>query len=265
MRIAFPAFPPMLERLVHRSLPGHLHVAGSFMDSTQYDDDYVKALFDRMGRTYDLTNVVSSFGFSELWRWQCVAQAPILSGQHVCDMMAGTGECWRYILRRGAARVTSIDFSHYMADRQRKRREKSGLSVTVLEENATATSLQAESVDHVVSAFGLKTLSHEALVAFVEEIRRILKPGGTFSLLEISYPQRWVLSWFYRMYLSKGIPFIGKFCLGDIDCYRMLGEYTREFGSCASVIELFREAGLEVEMKEHFFGCATSLVGCKRA
>jgi demethylmenaquinone methyltransferase/2-methoxy-6-polyprenyl-1,4-benzoquinol methylase len=236
------------------------------MDSTQYEDDYVKALFDRMGRTYDLTNVISSFGFSELWRWQCVAQAPIRFGQHVCDMMAGTGECWRYILRRGAASVTSVDFSHYMSDRQRKRREKAGAAapVTVLEENATATSMPAGSMDHVVSAFGLKTLNHDSLVGFAREIRRILKPGGTFSLLEISYPQRWVLGWIYRMYLSKGIPFIGKFCLGDIDCYRMLGEYTRAFGSCASVIGVFREAGLEVEMKEHFFGCATSLVGCKR-
>jgi demethylmenaquinone methyltransferase/2-methoxy-6-polyprenyl-1,4-benzoquinol methylase len=234
------------------------------MDAGQYDDDYVKALFDRMGRTYDLTNVISSFGFSEFWRWQCVAQAPIQPGQHVCDMMGGTGECWRYILGRGAARVTSIDFSHYMADRQRKRRAKGGFPAEVLEENATATSLESESVDHVVSAFGLKTLSHEAVAAFAGEIRRILKPGGTFSLLEISYPQRWIFSWIYRVYLSKGIPFIGKFCLGDIDCYRMLGEYTREFGSCSSVIEAFRDAGLEVEMKEHFFGCATSLVGSRR-
>ncbi|HSI65676.1 MAG TPA: class I SAM-dependent methyltransferase [Candidatus Saccharimonadia bacterium] len=233
------------------------------MDSTQYDDDYVKALFDRMGRTYDLTNVISSFGFSEFWRWQCVAQASIKPGQHVCDMMAGTGECWRYILRRGATALTSVDFSHYMAERQRERHRRTAAPATVLEENAIATALAEGSVDHVVSAFGLKTLNHESLVGFACEIRRILKPGGTFSLIEISYPKRWILSWFYRWYLNRGIPFIGKFCLGDIDCYRMLGEYTRAFGSCASAVDVFREAGLEVEMKEHFFGCATSLVGCK--
>lgn len=55
-----------------------------------------------MGRTYDLVNLVSSFGFSAFWRRQCVANLPITPGACVCDMMAGTGECWSHILRRGA-------------------------------------------------------------------------------------------------------------------------------------------------------------------
>lgn len=239
------------------------------MDSSRYDDAYVKALFDRMGRTYDVMNVVSSFGFSEFWRWQCVANVPIQKGQQVCDMMAGTGECWRYLRWRGAAMVTAVDFSHYMAERQRARRVKTkagagdSMDVAVLEENATATSLADASMDHVVCAFGLKTLNPAALEGFAREIHRVLKPGGHFSLLEISLPESWIMGRLYQWYISVGIPFIGKVWLGDIDCYRMLGEYTQAFGSCESVVGVFREAGLEAEVKRHFFGCATSLMGRK--
>ena len=61
-----------------------------------HDDAYLQALFDRMGPTYGLINVLSSFGFSELWRRACVANAGVRSGDRVCDMMSGSGECWRF-------------------------------------------------------------------------------------------------------------------------------------------------------------------------
>ena len=71
-----------------------------------HDDAYLQRLFDRMGPTYGLMNVLSSFGFSELWRRTCVANAEVRSGDRVCDMMSGSGECWRYLWARGGAVVT---------------------------------------------------------------------------------------------------------------------------------------------------------------
>ena len=50
-----------------------------------HDDQFVRDLFDKMGPTYDRINVISSFGFSEWWRRQCVNNANIATGEHVCD------------------------------------------------------------------------------------------------------------------------------------------------------------------------------------
>ncbi len=233
------------------------------MIQPRYDDIYVQALFDRMGRTYDLVNLVSSFGFSAFWRRQCVANLPITPRAFVCDMMAGTGECWSHILRRGANPVISIDFSQVMTERQKLRRLSKGLPIDVRCENAVATSIPPESVDFVVSAFGLKTLGDDGLVRFGSEIRRILKPNGHFSLLEISCAEDWCLGWLYRWYVASIIPLIGKICLGDIECYRTLGVYTKAFGSCERVATVFRDLGLKVSVRSHFFGCATSLLGGK--
>lgn len=233
------------------------------MAKLQYDDAYVAQLFDRMGSTYDLVNRLSSFGFCELWRYQCVRHAQIQPGAVVCDMMAGSGECWPYLRRRAVSKIIAVDFSPVMIQRQRQRSKGGKLPIEVREENATHTSLPARSVDCVVGAFGLKTLSEESLAAFAREIARILKPGGRVSLFEISSAEGWWLGALYRWYVSVLIPQIGKLLLGDIECYRMLGVYTRAFGSCERVAPIFARAGLPVEVRRHFFGCASALVGIK--
>lgn len=47
------------------------------MQPISYDDAHVKSLFDRMGRTYDLVNMVSSLGFSVHWRRECARNLAI--------------------------------------------------------------------------------------------------------------------------------------------------------------------------------------------
>jgi len=233
------------------------------MHAPNYDDQYVGQLFDRMGPSYDLVNRVSSFGFCEMWRYQCVRSVPITTVAVVCDMMSGSGECWPYILPHKPARIVSVDFSPVMTQRQAKRLGARNLPVVIQCENATCTTLDSGSVDFVVGAFGLKTLSRSGLAAFAREIQRVLKPVGQFSLLEISDPSGWTLAPLYRWYVSRIIPWIGRLLLGDMECYRMLGVYTEAFGSCERVAELFQQAELNVATRKHFFGCATALVGSK--
>ncbi len=228
--------------------------------ANRHDDAYVQDLFDRMGKTYGLMNAVTSFGFSFLWRAQCVTNAAVGPNERVCDLMAGTGECWAHALKRGAS-VVSVDFSPVMCDLQSKRAKQLALPVEVRCENALRTSLPDESFDCVIAGFGLKTLSAEAVTDFAREIRRILKPGGRLSLIEISTATGWWLAPLYRWYLRAVIPRIGRLFLADIECYRMLGIYTEDFVSCERVRPAFERAGLEVAVKAHFFGCATSLVG----
>lgn len=94
-----------------------------------YDSEYLANLFDRMGPTYDIVNVVTSFGFCNVWRRQCVAGARLGLGAEVADLMAGSGECWPYLLPKigPEGKIHSVDFSNVMSDRQRKRQAKHGL------------------------------------------------------------------------------------------------------------------------------------------
>lgn len=231
-----------------------------------YNPAAVRDLFDEMSATYGMVNVISSFGFCKRWRRQCVDQVPLQPGMTVCDLMTGMGEAWGPI---GAAlqlrgRVLAVDFSSEMcrrAEANRARRPSS--DITVLKADALACSIGDASVDCVISTFGLKTLSDAQKASCAHEIARILKPGGMFSLLEISVPQQQILRIPYMFYLKRVIPIIGRFLLGNPENYRMLGIYTEQFQSCEDMLPVLRAAGLEAGYRSFFFGCATAVFGFK--
>jgi ubiquinone/menaquinone biosynthesis methyltransferase len=233
-----------------------------------YDEEYVARLFDEMGPSYDVMNLVSSFGFSEIWRAQCVRNISVHKGAVVADLMAGSGECWGYLRRRvqREGKILSVDFSRVMCDRQRRRLQRFvGTNIVISCENALSLSLSNESVDFVISAFGLKTLDDASLTRLTTEIKRVLRKGGSCSLLEISVPDAAILRACYMFYIKKIIPSIGRIFLKNIECYKMLGIYTEAFRSCVGAAESFRRAGFEVQFKSHFFGCASSIVATKSA
>ena len=231
------------------------------MAHPNYDQQYITQLFDQMGPSYNATNVVSSFGFSEIWRAQCVGNLTLARGSAVADLMAGSGECWPYIQRRigSQGKIIAVDISSVMCHRQKPRLDRMRMAVDSRCENALSMSLPDLSVDHVICAFGLKTFDLDQTRRFAAEVFRILRPGGTCSLLEISVPNNRLLQLAYGFYIGSCIPLIGKICLGGIDSYRMLGVYTTAFGSCRRVASLFEQAGFAVQLRSHFFGCATSL------
>jgi ubiquinone/menaquinone biosynthesis C-methylase UbiE len=67
----------------------------------------------------------------------------------------------------------------------------------------------------VISGFGLKTFNDKQLVQLANEIDRILKPNGKFSLIDVSVPKIRILKPFYMFYLKNIIPILGKVFLGS--------------------------------------------------
>ncbi len=231
-----------------------------------YDPNFVKSLFDEMSKTYGITNYLSSFGFCERWRRQCIQLATIKPGMLVYDLMTGMGECWNLINRRlrNEGKLIALDISEAMCSRaSAQRSQMPSLEVELLNEDFLNNSLPDSKADCVISSFGLKTFSDEQKAVVAQQIARILKPGGTYSLLEISVPSSSVLRAPYMTYLKYCIPVTGKLLLGNPDNYRMLGIYTEKFKDCGYMKDLLEKAGLTVELKSFFFGCATALCGSK--
>src|SRR5262245_27095966 len=229
-----------------------------------YESEFVRELFGDMASSYGVTNLVSSFGFCQRWREQCIELAVIQPGMTVCDLMSGMGETWAAIGQRlrGTGSVVALDFCPQMCAGARRQQERRQLrNVSVLEEDVFGNSIPSASADRVVSSFGLKTFSDRQARDLAVEIARILRPGGRYSLLEISVPAYALLRWPYMFYLRYVIPIVGLLFLGHPRCYRMLGVYTAAFENCGRMATFLREAGLHVEYRSLFFGCATAVVG----
>ena len=232
-----------------------------------YEPKFVERLFDNMSSSYTKMNYITSFGFSERWRRQCVEEIDIEGGKVVVDLMTGMGECWKHILKNSDSnsQLIGLDFSSGMINRAERRKLKfSDANITLLKENVFDNSIESGSADCVISGFGLKTFNDEQLVQLANEIDRILKPSGKFSLIDVSVPKIRTLKPFYMFYLKNIIPILGKVFLGSPETYKMLGIYTQEFGNSKNVYGIFKKANFEVEYIEYFFGCASGIKGVKK-
>ena len=233
-----------------------------------YDPVFVANLFDRCSSNYRWWSAVSSFGFVYLWRRQCVAGlAPqAQSGSIAVDLMAGTGEVWPHLLRRfpDLGPITALDISHRMhLEAVDRLHSQYADRITHLEADALQTDLPTEFADLVVSTFGLKTFDAEQQAVLAAQIARILKPGGSYSLIEASDPKGWTFRPLYRFYLDRVLPQIERLFLKGAHDFSMLGAYTRNFGCSAHMADALRDAGLSATLRSHFFGCATSVTGHK--
>lgn len=231
-----------------------------------YNPSFVTALFGEMSSTYGVVNLISSFGFCSIWRRKCVSQLSYSPEVTVCDLMSGMGECWRSINKRsrGPLSLVAVDFCPEMCRQAESRKSKyKGLDIKVVKEDVLSNSIEDNSSDRVVSTFGLKTFSDEQRRRLAVEVQRVLKPGGAFSFLEISVPRGRLLRPLYMFYIKRVVPLLGRTFLGNPDNYRMLGVYTERFRNCEQMCEAMKAAGLDVEYRSYFFGCATGLVGSK--
>ncbi len=228
-----------------------------------YDPQFVRSLFDEMAETYGVVNLLSSFGFAILWRRRCARAIQIEPDSVVVDLMAGMGELCFEISKnlQQNGNLIALDISPVMCRCAEK--HKFNNRYQVIEADALNCPLDASSVDHVFSSFGLKTFNEQQLFQLASEVARILRPGGAFAFLEISVPPNRFLRLPYMFYLSRIVPVLGRLLLGNPDNYRLLGVYTSAFGNCETAAEIFTDCGLVVEFKSYFFGCATGIVGWK--
>lgn len=222
-------------------------------------------MFDRMSKTYGVANYITSFGFTERWRRQCLEDLPpVPANAQGYDLMSGMGEAWEHILKQvPQGKITAIDLSSSMHKKAEEKSKALGAAITAQQADILNNDLPDSSAQFVVSTFGLKTFKEGQLRQLAQEVARILQKGGVFSFIEISSPKGWLLKPFYLFYLKIVIPLIGRLFLGNARDYRMLGQYCQAFGDCQAFQKNLESEGLEVHFKKYFFGCATGVYGRK--
>jgi demethylmenaquinone methyltransferase / 2-methoxy-6-polyprenyl-1,4-benzoquinol methylase len=211
--------------------------------------DAVRSMFDRISPVYDAMNRTMTMGLDQRWRRATVA-AVVRPGDRVLDSCCGTGDLALASLAAGG-RVTGLDFSERMLERARR---KSG-EVEWVQGDALALPFEDGSFDAATVGFGVRNL--DDLERGLGELRRVLRPGGRVSILEITRP-RGVLAPFYRLWFDGLVPLLGKVLPGG-SAYTYLPASVRRFPGPEELAGLLRGAGFDDVRWKTFAGGIVAL------
>ena len=204
--------------------------------------------FDKIARTYDRLNHLMTFGLDRCWRRRAVRR---LQG-NVLDVACGTGDMVLELMKRGCA-VTGVDISEEMLAiaKQKAAAATSHLSpFTFHLGNAEALPFAEGEFDAVTCAFGVRNFVH--LEQGLQEMLRVLKPGGRMVVLELATPDSAIVKPFYRFYTKHIIPWLGSRIAGNRGAYTYLPESIERFPKGDAFLEIIQHSSFLIQHCEHW-------------
>ncbi|MEK7879496.1 MAG: bifunctional demethylmenaquinone methyltransferase/2-methoxy-6-polyprenyl-1,4-benzoquinol methylase UbiE [candidate division NC10 bacterium] len=184
---------------------------------------FVRAMFTRIARRYDLMNSLMTCGRHQAWRRVAARMTALPPGGVALDIATGTGDLALALLEvTQVRRVFGIDFSEGMlvVGRQKFRGSGAGDRVSFVVGDALSLPFPDRSFDGVASAFLLRNLAD--LRQGLAEMRRVVKPGGAVVALEIAQPTLPGFKQFFRWYFHGLVPWAGGIISGDREAYTYL-------------------------------------------
>jgi len=191
-------------------------------------------MFDRIAPVYDVMNRVMTAGLDLRWR-RLAASAAVSPGDRVLDAACGTGDLAVADLRAGASSVTGLDFSSRMLERARRKAS----TVEWVEGDLLALPFPDGTFDAATIGFGIRNVAD--LERGLEELRRVLRPGGRLAILEITRP-RGALQPFFSLWFDRVVPLLGRLVPGG-SAYSYLPASVARFPRAEELTLLLERAG----------------------
>jgi len=200
---------------------------------------YVRALFATIADRYDFITVLLSYGQDRRWKRRLIDLAAPGPGTHALDLATGTGDIAFVVAERGA-RVVGLDVTRRMIElaRQKAGRPPSPL---FLVGDMTALPFASRSFDLVTTGYGLRNVPD--LGAAIDEMARVLKPGGQALSLDFDRPANAFVRAVYLAYLTAVGSTLGWLLHRDPDTYRYIPASIRKYPGAAGVTRLMEQRG----------------------
>jgi demethylmenaquinone methyltransferase / 2-methoxy-6-polyprenyl-1,4-benzoquinol methylase len=202
-------------------------------------------MFDRIAGVYDRLNSVMTAGLHHAWRRRAVDLAGVGPGARVLDVATGTGDLALELAARvdPDGSVVGADFSEKMLELAQAKADARGVKTVRFEQaNALALPYPDDHFDAVTVGFGVRNFSD--LDAGLREMARVVRPGGSVVILEITTPQRPPLSTFFALWFDRVVPAVGRLWGDPGGAYTYLPNSVRRFPPPQELAARMRAAGL---------------------
>lgn len=244
---------------------------GEFEMKTAYnknDPDTIKTMFNSIAKQYDRTNAILSFNLQKIWNRSLINKVIVPSKPEILlDLCCGTGAIAFEYLRKtqDPLKVYMLDFSEGMLECAKYHASKQDLDhhdIHYLQADAQVIPFLNNSVNCATIAYGIRNVKDPDLC--IKDVFRVLKPGGTFGILELTRPKNKILKFGHSLYLKNILPLMGKLTTSNKDAYEYLCNSIHTFIPPEKLQQKMQDAGFQ-EIKRYplFGGIATIITGAK--
>ena len=217
----------------------------------------VRSIFQKISSCYDTMNDIITLGIHRVWKKRLIKSIPMES-RDILDVCCGTGDVSIGLGKHlKNTQVTAMDFSSAMLQVAKERSMSANLkNIDFVLGDALNLPFRDSTFDTVTISFGIRNTSDYTRV--LEEIHRVLKPGGYFFCMEASYPDSWILKKVLSAYCRSIVPLMGRFFARSYKEYAWLNESVEAFISKEKLTELIKGTGfMKVQLRTFLFGSCT--------
>jgi demethylmenaquinone methyltransferase/2-methoxy-6-polyprenyl-1,4-benzoquinol methylase len=160
---------------------------------------FAQDLFEGLPRRYDALAEVLSFAQNRRWRREMVRHVATGRPTSILDVATGTAGVALELTRCTPARVTGIDLTRAMLERGRQRIDRAGTSdrIDLVVGQGEQLPFPDATFDALTFTYLLRYVADPA--ATLQELARVVKPGGTIASLEFAVPANafWRMWWWF--------------------------------------------------------------------
>ncbi|WP_068785253.1 demethylmenaquinone methyltransferase [Paenibacillus phocaensis] len=232
--------------------------------SSETKEQFVHSVFESIAPKYDMMNDLLSFRRHKAWRKFTMAKMNMAPGDTALDLCCGTCDWTISMAEASGGPIIGLDFSEQMLEYGRRKVKERQLDsrITLVQGNAMELPFEDNRFDYATIGFGLRNVPD--LRQVLQEMRRVVKPGGMVVCLELSKPTWQPFKGLYYFYFQKVLPMLGRLVAKRYEQYKWLPDSLVQFPGRAELAEIFRETGLaRVEAYPLTGGIAALHIGTK--
>ena len=229
-----------------------------YKNSSKGKKEQVATMFDNISANYDGLNRVISFGIDISWRKKVVQLVSKNNPKQILDIATGTGDLAIMMSQLNPDKIIGLDISAGMLDVGKQKIANVNLSdkIDMVVGDSENMPFKDNTFDAITVSFGVRNFAN--LDKGLTEIKRVLKPGGTFVVLETSNPTKFPFKQGYKFYTTYILPFIGKIFSRDKAAYSYLCESANIFPFGEAFDNILQKNGfINTEYRPVTFGVAT--------
>ena len=224
----------------------------------------VSEMFNRIALSYDFLNHFLSAGIDRHWRKIAVKMLRPSKPKIILDVATGTADFAMEAVSLNPEKIVGVDLAENMLEIGERKIRKMNLEniISLKQADSEALPFPENNFDAVTIGFGIRNFMNPQ--KGLEEMYRVLKPGGKIAVLEFSKPQNFLVKNVFNFYFKRFCPWIGAIVSKDKKAYQYLHDSVKSFPQGHEFVNMMETAGFKNTFQRKLtFGIASIYLGEK--